>query len=188
MTPAGRIFDIYDDYEGSVLRSLYPRELPELLKSASYTPKEAAEKLPSSLFALHMLDGRGHTTRKYACATPIDTVLSVEYFLHQRDLLSDDLQKVAAQNLQIALGWYSLRDNPLLTKVAGIGSVVANGFTGLAKRVGAGIAKDPMGSAFKAMGAVGTASAIGGAAKDSANAVRNVAQAERAAGGFGRIV
>lgn len=185
---AGRVLDIYDDTDGAVLRSIYPEGLPPSIKEAAYTEKTAAQQLPSDVFALHLQAPDGRVLRKYACSTPVDTILSVEYFLHQRDLLSPDLQKVAASNLLQALQEHELSEHPLLAKIAGIGSVVSNAFTGLASRVGQKVMSDPVGSAFKALGVAGTASALGGAAKDGAGALKNVAQAERAAGGFGRIV
>jgi hypothetical protein len=116
---SGLVLDFYDDPEGAVLRSIFPDadSIPSLIKEAqSFAGDERAE-LPDDLFALILHDG-DVTLRKFACADSGNTALSVAYFLKTAHKLPEVAQKVAAQNLLTACGWYDIDPPEDLTKVA----------------------------------------------------------------------
>jgi hypothetical protein len=112
---AGVTFDWYDDH-GETLKSMFPTpdELPDMIKTANVPAKE---KLPNEAFALIMLD-QGHVFRKYACADPGTTAMSVIYFMEHGDKLPEDAQKMAASNLVEACVAHDIMPPATMTKVA----------------------------------------------------------------------
>lgn len=106
---SGLILDVYDDLHGAVLQEVFPTRdhIPEVIKSAHYLSEEERRSLPSSVFALELVD-HGSTLRKYACIDPGNTAISVEYFARRGGLLPVEAQKTAAANLLTACGWYRI--------------------------------------------------------------------------------
>lgn len=184
---AGLLLDVHDDAGCAVLRQMFPERLPELLKSAEVLTEGQRQALPDDMFALILQAPSGERLRKYACHTPAHTALSVEYFLHLGERLGPLAQKTAAANLHTACGWYGLPENETLVKVA-LGNLLMSGAKALGGKVLGAVKANPIGSAMTAVGALGTAQALGGAVKDTRAALRGVGAAEQAAGGFGRIV
>ena len=122
---SGLVLDHYDDADGEVLRSLFSStaEVPDLIKHAHYVAPEELAKLPSDVFALELIDGPV-VLRKFACVDPGNTALSVEYFFKTANKLPEEAQKVAAQNLVTACGWYGIEPPAQLQKVAvGLGTL-----------------------------------------------------------------
>lgn len=118
---SGLILDIYDDPDGGVLRSVFGGYdgVPELIKSAHALTASERGQLPDSLYALVLHDG-DVTLRKYACVDAGNTALSVEYFLKTAHKLPVEAQKVAAENLATACGWYGITPPESLQKMAGL--------------------------------------------------------------------
>lgn len=118
---SGLVLDATDDYDGVVLRSIFPtsESVPALVKSAcsSYLEKEKRAELPDDLFALVLRDG-DVMLRKYACVDAGHTALNVEYFLKTAYKLPVEAQKVAAGNLCTACGWYDIEPPEELQKIA----------------------------------------------------------------------
>lgn len=112
---AGVTLDYYDDH-GETLKALFPtaEQLPDMIKSANVQPKE---RLPNEAFALIMLD-QGHVFRKFACADPGTTAMSVIYFMEHGDKLPEEAQKTAASNLVAACVEHGILPPATLTKVA----------------------------------------------------------------------
>ena len=137
---SGLLLDHYDDIGGACIPSIFPSKdtLPELVKQASYLSQMEREALPDDLFALVLQDG-DVTLRKYACIDAGNTILSIGYFLENGHKLPEDAQKVAAENLKIACGWYDLQAPEELDKVA-FGAFLGKGLSALGK-AGLGTAK-----------------------------------------------
>ncbi len=117
---AGLVLDVYDDPKGEVLRGIFPTadDLPDLIKEASHITPELYAHLPDDAFAL-VLQNNGETTlRKYACVDEGNTALNVEYFIKTAHKLPAEAQKVAAQNLITACGWYGIEPPQELTRFA----------------------------------------------------------------------
>lgn len=116
---SGLVLDIHDDAEGAVLRTIFPtfEGMPELVKQASFLRPEDVASLPDEAFALVLIDGDTRL-RKFACVDPGHTALSVEYFLKTGHKVPVEAQKVAAQNLKTACGWYDIEVPEKLEKVA----------------------------------------------------------------------
>ena len=116
---SGLILDIYDDFSGETLRSLYPTpmDIPDTVKTASLVDGASRERLPDDAFAL-VLVNNGEKLRKYACVDPGNTALSVAYFLKHAHKLPLEAQKTAASNLTTACGWYDLPVPEPLEKIA----------------------------------------------------------------------
>ena len=112
------VFDLYDDPNGQVLRSVVPSidEIPTFIKTAQQLDSAQISSMPDDRFALVMLDG-GHKLKKYAMADAGNTALSVMYLLKQAHLLPPEAVKVAAQNLCWACDRFGL-DTPMQLKVA----------------------------------------------------------------------
>jgi len=108
-TTSGLILDVYDDYRGDTIRSLFPsrREIPGLVKNAHALSGEDRSLLPDEAFALVLLNGE-ERLRKFACVDPGNTALSVLYFLKHGHKLPEEAQKVAAANLHVACSWFDL--------------------------------------------------------------------------------
>ena len=119
---SGIVLDVYDDPDGEVLREIFPtyESLPDLVKEAHPLTQEQRDELPDDLFALVLLDG-DTVMRKMACVDRGNTALSVEYFVKTAHKLPGEAQKVAAQNLITACGWYDLEPPEILRKIAGAG-------------------------------------------------------------------
>lgn len=129
---SGLIIDVSDDQGGEVLRSIFPTRdaVPDLVKSAAAASTEQRDALPDDLFALVLTSG-GTTMRKFACSSAGDVALSVEYFMKTAHRLPESAQKVAAQNLSTACGWYGIEVPDGLQKVAlGVGTMVHLGLMG----------------------------------------------------------
>jgi hypothetical protein len=118
---SGLVLDPTDDYNGAVLRSIFPtrESVPELIKSASSEFLDAGRRaqLPDDLFALVLRHG-DVSLRKYACVDAGHTALSVEYFLKTGHKLPEEAQKVAAKNLCTACSWYDIEPPEELQKIA----------------------------------------------------------------------
>jgi len=127
MQTAGLVLDIYDDFNGETLRSLYPTldALPEGVKVASDL-KGMHSQLPDDVFALVMVNNV-EKLRKYACVDPGNTELSVVYFLKHAHKLPIEAQKTAAENLIVASRWYDLEVPEELVKKAGLGGELLGG-------------------------------------------------------------
>jgi hypothetical protein len=109
MQTSGLILDVYDDFNGDVIRSLFPSRdsLPELVKEADALSSIERDLLPDDAFALVLLNGE-EKLRKFACTDSGNTALSVLYFLENGHKLPEEAQKTAAANLEVACGWYDL--------------------------------------------------------------------------------
>lgn len=117
---SGVILDIYDDQDGSVLATkLAGAELPSELADSTLLEPEGLARMPDRLFALVATNG-DETLRKYAMHDAAHTTTSVLYFLEKGSVLPEHAQKVAAQNLLTACGWYDLQPPEELVKKAGI--------------------------------------------------------------------
>lgn len=112
---AGVTVDYYDD-RGETLKSKFPtaESLPELIKSANVQPKEG---LANEAFALVMVD-QGQVFRKFACADPGTTAMSVVYFMEHGDKLPEAAQKLAAVNLVDACIQHGIMPPAAMTKIA----------------------------------------------------------------------
>jgi len=123
---SGLVLDVHDDQNGQVLKEVFPTQgdVPDLIKNAHlHTPEERAA-LPDDLFALVLTDG-DVTLRKFACVDSGNTALSVEYFLKTAHKLPVEAQKVAAENLVTACGWYDIDPPEALRKIAlGLGTAL----------------------------------------------------------------
>src|SRR5262249_7475709 len=97
---SGHIFDVYDDIDGQVLRSVVPApsSLPPFVKTAARLTAEQRTRLPDDRFALVLLD-EGAKLKKYAMVDRGNTALSVIYLLKQAHLLPPQAVRVAARNL-----------------------------------------------------------------------------------------
>lgn len=114
----GVILDIYDDPTAVVLREkLAGQPLPEALGNSDLLDAEQLAVLPDRLFGLVAVNG-DDVIRKYAMHDSAHTTLSILYFLEKGHLLPPSAQKVAAQNLFEACGWYGLTPPEQLEKVA----------------------------------------------------------------------
>jgi hypothetical protein len=111
------ILDIHDDPTGAVLTRLVPDRgrLPAVVKTASAD----VSTVPDEEFALLMFGEDGKKRRKYACADPGNTLLSVLYFVDAKDRLPADMRKVAAHNLQLACAQHGITAPGPLRKEAG---------------------------------------------------------------------
>lgn len=109
MQTSGLILDVYDDFRGEVIRSLFPTrsEIPGLVKAAHALSSAERGLLPDDAFALVLLNGE-ERLRKFACIDAGNTALSVLYFLKNAHKLPEEAVKVAAANLQVACDWYDL--------------------------------------------------------------------------------
>ena len=173
---SGLTLDVYDDTSGELFRAIYPDkgEVPALIKSAHLMTEKERRALPDDVFALVLHDG-DVTLRKFACIDPGNLALSMLYFAETAHKLPREAQKVAAQNMLIAEGWY---------KEAGIGGMLASAAGSLGGKALGWAAKNPM----KALSA-GMAGYSGlSAAKEIGGRLKNIAPMEQAAGGFGKLV
>lgn len=131
---SGLVLDAADDYNGEVLRSIFPtrESVPDLIKQADgvYLKGEKRASLPDDLFAL-VLQDEGMTLRKYACVDAGNTALNVEYFLKVAYKLPEEAQKTAAANLCVACNWYGIEPPESLQKIAlGLGAALHLGIMG----------------------------------------------------------
>ncbi len=119
MEMSGLILDVYDDFKGEVLRSLYgvPETLPDFVKAAQALSTEDHQRLPDECFALILQNG-DQVLRKFACIDEGNTALSVQYFIKNAHKLPEEAQKTAAANLLIACSWYDLAAPEPLSKIA----------------------------------------------------------------------
>ena len=172
MQTSGLVLDVYDDFNGSVLRSLFSTsaEIPDLVKQAEALGPTDRAKLPDNVFALVLQNGE-QQLRKYACTDPGNVVLSVLYFTKNAHKLPIEAQKTAAANLVTACGWYGL---DTLAKEAGLLDAAAKGVVGH-------VAKNPLGTLATAVTAPalvqGTKSEIG-------HRMGAIRQFERSGGGI----
>ena len=164
---SGLVLDAGDDYNGAVLRSIFPTrgDVPELIKQADadFLRGERRDTLPDDVFALVLRDG-DVTLRKYACVDAGNTALNVEYFMKTGYKLPEEAQKVAAANLCAACGWYGIEPPAELQKVAiGLGTVLQLGVLApqAVKSTRAGIQKNL--SIARASGGMVNPNVLGGA-------------------------
>jgi len=117
MKTAGLVLDLYDSPKD--IKHIFPTldDVPAQIKEAQVLSSVELEGLPDHLFAL-VLDNGDAPLRKYACVDAGGTLLNVGYFLMHGHKLPEEAQKVAAQNLQVACGWYGLEPPDELCKVA----------------------------------------------------------------------
>lgn len=117
---SGLVIDAGDDYNGAVLRSIFPTQesVPDLIKEAEYLPPERRNELPDDLYALVLQNGEDVALRKFACTDAGNTALSVEYFMKTGHKLPEEAQKVAAANLCAACEWYDIAPPEELQKIA----------------------------------------------------------------------
>ena len=124
---SGVVFDVYDDYNGAFLRTIYPTlaDVPELVKSAHAVSFEERAALPDSAFAL-ILEQDDLELKKFATIDAGNTTLSVEYFMKTAHRLPAEAQETAARNLVEACDWYGIEAPEELQKIAlGIGTAMA---------------------------------------------------------------
>jgi hypothetical protein len=116
---SGLVLDVYDDSEGQILNSLYPKyeDIPDFIKTAEPVTQEDLDALPDDVFALILRQG-DTTLRKYACVDAGNTTLHIGYFLSNFDKLPVEAIKVAAQNLVTACGWYDIEPPEELKKLS----------------------------------------------------------------------
>lgn len=122
---SGLVLDYYDDQDGEILRGIFPtkEQVPDLIKNAHRLSSDELDGLPSDVFALELVDG-DVCLKKFACVDPGNTALSVEYFMKTAGKLPEEAQRVAAQNLVTACGWYDIEPPEELQKIAlGMGSL-----------------------------------------------------------------
>lgn len=126
MQTSGLILDLYDDFQGDVLSTIYSstEEVPALVKEAHHLKEAELRALPDDVFALVAVADGGVKMRKFACTDPGNTALSVEYFLKTAHKLPLEAQKQAAQNLVTACGWYGIDPPSTLQKIALMGTVL----------------------------------------------------------------
>jgi len=117
---AGVAFDFYDDPNGAVLRSKFPRmeDLPPMIKEATFLTPEQRDALPDDHYALVMLNGE-EKMRKFAMIDPAHTALSVVYFLENRHTLPEDATKTAASRLAAACTHFNIQPPALLLAESG---------------------------------------------------------------------
>lgn len=135
---SGLILDVYDDFEGDILRKLFssPDALPEFTKKATSLSASDRGALPDEAFALVMVDGDVEL-KKFATVDKGNTALSVMYFLKTAHKLPIEAQSVAAENLWAACDQHELQvPEPLQKlalalrqKVAGLGGLINAGLT-----------------------------------------------------------
>ena len=103
MDISGLMLDVYDDFQGSLTREIYPSadDIPETVKTAHALTSEDRDGLPDGAFALVLMN-EGEKFRKYACTDPGNTTLSVEFFMKNAHKLPEEAQKTAAENLVTA--------------------------------------------------------------------------------------
>jgi hypothetical protein len=125
LSTSGLVLDIYDDFRGEVVRSIYPSQesIPEAVKTASVLASEHRDRLPDDAFALVLLNN-GEKLRKYACIDEGNTTLAVEFFLKTGHKLPVEAQKVAAVNLVQACGLFGITPPEVLEKVAVLGAML----------------------------------------------------------------
>lgn len=122
MKLAGVKLDFYDDLDGEVLKRTFPtpESLPEAIKVAHILSPEERTVLRDEAYALVMAN-EGKIFRKFACVDPGNTILSVMYFLENKDALPEEAQKVACANLIQACEAFDL-PVPVLLKSAAVRS------------------------------------------------------------------
>jgi len=128
---SGLVIDPGDDYNGAVLRSIYPdrANVSNLVKQADARGVDHQYRagLPDSLFALVLRDG-DVTLRKFACIDAGNTALNVGYFLQTAAVLPEEAQVKTAQNLCVACDWYGIKPPEGLEKIAlGLGHLAVAG-------------------------------------------------------------
>jgi hypothetical protein len=116
---SGLVLDVYDDFGGHVLRSIYPslEAIPDSVKTAAVATGADYANLPDDVFAL-VLVNNGEKLRKFACVDKGNTILAVQYFLKNAHKLPAEAQQRAAENLKVACSWYDLMVPEPLEKVA----------------------------------------------------------------------
>jgi hypothetical protein len=116
---SGLVLDVFDDANGSVLKSLYPTvaELPEVVKTAAALTRDQLEQLPDDVFALVLRQG-DVSLRKFACVDAGNTLLHIGYFLMTHDKLPMPAIKTAANNLITACSWYDIEPPDELKKLS----------------------------------------------------------------------
>lgn len=125
MKTSGLVLDIHDDFQGEVLRSIYPsqEDIPETVKTAHALTTDEHQRLPDSAFALVLLND-GEKLRKYACIDAGNTTLAVEFFLKTAHKLPLEAQKVAAENLLEACSMFKIEASEELQKHAFLGAML----------------------------------------------------------------
>ncbi len=128
MRLSGQVIDVYDDMDGSVLRSIYPtaEALPGSVKTASPIHGDTRHRLPDGVFAL-VVQENGEKLRKFACTDPGNVELSMAYFDRTAGRLTSEMRKTAADNLIIACAWYGLEPSEGVVKAAGLMDIASKG-------------------------------------------------------------
>lgn len=123
MKTAGIILDLYDN--PGDLKTVFSSldVIPESVKEAHMLTGQERDLLPDDVFALVLLNGEDRL-RKYACVDQGNTELNLVYFIKHGHKLPEVAQKVAAENLITACGWYGIEVPEELQKVAVLGSIM----------------------------------------------------------------
>jgi hypothetical protein len=119
MHTSGLVLDVHDDFDGAVLRSVYPTfdAIPGSVKTAHRLTTEELSRLPDEAFAVVLVNGT-ETIRKFACVDEGNTQLALDFFLKTGHKLPTEAQKVAAQNLKEACAMFRVGVPEVLEKVA----------------------------------------------------------------------
>lgn len=123
MKTAGIILDLYDN--PGDLKTVFSSldVIPLSVKEAHLLTGAERDSLPDDVFALVLLNGEDRL-RKYACIDQGNTELNIVYLIKHGHKLPEEAQKVAAENLITACGWYDIEVPEELQKVALLGSVM----------------------------------------------------------------
>lgn len=126
MHTAGLVLDLYDNPKA--FKNIFPSldVVPDMVKQAEWLTPTMLDALPDDAFALVLLGADGQAPlRKYACIDEGNVAMSMATFFLNGHKLPVEAQKVAAENLVKAAGWYGLEVPPELEKVAlGVGTVM----------------------------------------------------------------
>lgn len=119
MKTAGVVLDFYDDVSKSHMKRLFPdvESLPESIKTAHILSPEEHDVLRDEAYAL-ILHSEGKTLRKFACVDEGNTVLSVLYFLNNKDRLPEEAVKTASVNLEAFCEEFGIEVPEVISKVA----------------------------------------------------------------------
>jgi len=126
MEMGGLVLDVFDDFNGNVLREIWPTfdDVPAQVKTAHVLVGDELARLPDDVFALVLIN-HGEKLRKFACTDPGNTELSLQYFLKNAFKLPVEAQKTAAENLKTACSWYDLEVPEPIEKIAlGLGTAM----------------------------------------------------------------
>jgi len=102
-TIGGKIFDLYDDLKGSLIK-----DKMEKVAHLTVSSSEEISDLDDSDFAIKVLTKTGSVVRKWPVDTSENTIISMWYFEKTARKLPDAYKKVAASNLRHAAQRHNL--------------------------------------------------------------------------------